>query len=220
MITATNKGAATLALSEGMLVGMGADHATAWFVERGAKAVGLNSLAAKSLGRSAGSFVGGVSMGVVRRYKGRDMELAEDFVKGKFEAGKTYTVNIQIAEALALFKKAADKYGKTWIKNGVDFKPNIDPELLAAMKPADVVNYGKWLSKTEAANVKAEFAAREKILLNDRIELDLLVGSKKAISARYEKAAEAVGKAQVKTENFLAEKKLELAKLKAGPCSD
>ncbi|MBL0058272.1 MAG: RHS repeat protein [Elusimicrobia bacterium] len=213
-ITATQQGAATLSLTEGMLMGMGADHTTAWAVEKGAKAVGLNSMTAESLGRSAGSFVGGVSMGMVSRYRGRDMELAQDFVKGKFEAGKTYSVNIHSAEALALFKKAAGKYEKTWIKNRVEFKPNVDPELLAAMKPADVAKYGKWLNKTEASNVKAEFAAREKILLNDRIELDLLVGTKKAISARYEKAAEAVGNVKAQKENVLAVKELELAKLK------
>ncbi|MBL0349608.1 MAG: hypothetical protein IPP68_04445 [Elusimicrobia bacterium] len=213
-ITATQQGAATLSLTEGMLMGMGADHTTAWAVEKGAKAVGLNSMTAESLGRSAGSFVGGVSMGMVSRYRGRDMELAQDFVKGKFEAGKTYSVNIQSAEALALFKKAAGKYEKVWIKNRVEFKPNVDPELLAAMKPADVAKYGKWLNTSEAANVKAEFAAREKVLLNDRIELDLLVGSKKAISARYERAADAVGKVKAQQENVLAVKKLELAKLK------
>lgn len=210
-IVAAQKTAGGVSLVESMAVGMGADHVTAWAVEKGAKAVGLSETTSKSLGQSMGGFVGGVSMGMVGKYRGRDIELAQDFVNGKYEAGTTYVVDIQSPEALVLFKKAADRNGKDWIKNKVEVKPNVDPNLLSAMQPADIATYGKWLNQGEATALKTEFIRRETVMTETRVRLDAEVDFYRAKAARYEKAADTVDKTIEAKENILVEKKQELA---------
>jgi hypothetical protein len=141
------------------------------------------------------------------------MELAQDFMKGKYEVGKTYMIEIRSAEALALFKKAADRYGEAWINSKVDMKPNVDPDLLATLKPADVAKYGKWLKEGEAASIRADFKSREGTFLETRVKLDVLAGTKKAQAGKYERWADAIGKEQAKKRQILSSKNGEVARI-------